>query len=485
MALGTAPPKLDQRQNRQTRPASQTASDRAGHALKERMTRLRGRVTNVLPAGSVRARVVRGAFWVLIGSASSQVVTAVAGILVARELGKLAFGELAMIRSTVGMFDAVANLGVGVVASKFMAELRDRDRHRAGRILGLATGVGLVSGAMAMALVIALATPLSVHVLKNPLLAPYLRIGAVMLLVSSLNTVQSGALAGFEAFKKQAFVGFTISTGTGVFLVLGAYTAGIRGAIWMASLWAVPSFFISRWFYLSECRKYGISLQYGQAWSERSVLFSFGIPATLGTLMVGPVGWAAGAILTRTAGYEELGLFNAANQWRNVLLFLPAIIGTPLLPVMSQLYAKQEYARVRRVLIRSLFANLIISGTAAILLALASKTIMKLYGPQFTAGVPPLLAVIATAVLLSAGVVVGNLIAASAAVWQGFLFNAVWAAVLLASAAVLSSRFGALGLGLAYLLAYTVHTAIQLTYLFRRLRQMESFCSNEQSVPRG
>jgi hypothetical protein len=52
--------------------------------------------------------------------------------------------------------------------------------------------------------------------------------------------------------------------------------------------------------------------------------------------------------------------------------------------------------------------------------------------------------------------------------WLGFAFNAMWAAALLAASWYLVARdWGALGLGVAMLLAYVLHTVWQGLYVWR------------------
>ena len=72
-------------------------------------------------------RLARGAFWSLVGTVLSRALSVVSSILVARMLGKVGMGELGMIQSTVGIFSAFAGLGMGVTATKFVAENRTRD----------------------------------------------------------------------------------------------------------------------------------------------------------------------------------------------------------------------------------------------------------------------------------------------------------------------------------------------------------------------
>ncbi|NOZ40854.1 MAG: oligosaccharide flippase family protein [Planctomycetes bacterium] len=70
------------------------------------------------------------------GAVISRGLMLVASILVARMLGKTVYGELGMIRSTVGMFGVFAGFGLGLTATKHVAEFRESDPERAGRIVG-------------------------------------------------------------------------------------------------------------------------------------------------------------------------------------------------------------------------------------------------------------------------------------------------------------------------------------------------------------
>jgi O-antigen/teichoic acid export membrane protein len=54
-------------------------------------------------------------------------------------LGKTGYGELGMIQTTVGMFGVFAGFGLGVTATKHVAEFRRSDPARAGRIIGLSS----------------------------------------------------------------------------------------------------------------------------------------------------------------------------------------------------------------------------------------------------------------------------------------------------------------------------------------------------------
>ena len=55
-------------------------------------------------------RLVKGAFWSLIGAMIARALTLLASIFVARLIGKQGFGALGVIQSTVGMFSVLLGL---------------------------------------------------------------------------------------------------------------------------------------------------------------------------------------------------------------------------------------------------------------------------------------------------------------------------------------------------------------------------------------
>ena len=58
--------------------------------------------------------------------------------------------------------------------------------------------------------------------------------------------------------------------------------------------------------------------------------------------------------------------------------------------------------------------------------------------------------------------------------WLGFLFNIVWGIVLVVSAYYLIEKgYGSVGVALSILLAYVIHSFIQIIYL-KRLRAIEN-----------
>ncbi len=99
-----------------------------------------------LPAGSLRARMAYGTFWTLVGTMIAQLAGMLGSIFSARILGKVGFGELGMIRSTVLMFGVLAGTGLGMATTKYVAEFRVNDPFKAGRMIGLFMNTAFILG---------------------------------------------------------------------------------------------------------------------------------------------------------------------------------------------------------------------------------------------------------------------------------------------------------------------------------------------------
>ena len=101
------------------------------------ITFVQEKLTEHLPANSLRRRFANGAFWSVAAAVVSQGMRFLAFVIIARILGKTGFGELGMIQHTVSMFGIFTGLGLGLTATKHVAEFRSTDPSRAGRIMTL------------------------------------------------------------------------------------------------------------------------------------------------------------------------------------------------------------------------------------------------------------------------------------------------------------------------------------------------------------
>mgnify|MGYP000861028187 CR=1 FL=1 len=402
-------------------------------------------------------RLARGMFWSMAGAAISRGLMLIASIVVARLLGKSGFGELGMIQTTVGMFGVFAGFGLGMTATKYIAEYRQTDPERAGRIIGLSGLVAMATGGLMALGLLVFAPWIAEHTINAPHLTGVLRIGGLILFISALNGAQTGALSGFEAFKTIAYVNLFVGLISFPILVLGTYLGGLTGAIWALAINLCFNWLFNHLALRKEARRFNVPFTLRKCGREMPIIWKFSLPAVLASSLVGPVNWLCATFLVNQPdGYGEMGIFNAANQWYAMLMFLPGLLGGVVLPVLSERLGQKDKNQSMKTMFFSIKANALFVMPLVALAGIASPYIMSLYGAGFRDGWPTLVVVLLTAGLLAVQTPVGQIIAASGKMWLGFVMNMGWALVFIVSTLLLVDK-GSLGLATARACSYVIH----------------------------
>ncbi|MCM0081371.1 oligosaccharide flippase family protein [Geomonas sp. Red32] len=403
----------------------------------------------------------------MVGGVISRVLTMVSAILVARLLGKEGYGEMGMIQSTMGMFGVLAGLGLGATATKYVAEYRQKDPVRAGRITSLTLVTSLVSAGGIALCCFLLAPELAARTLNRGELAPLLVAGAVLLFVSTLGGVLSAVLSGFESFKEIAVINLWQGVSTPLLSIPLVYWCGVEGAIASFTINAALGLILTAIAVRREARRYSIPLGFDRGiWQEWRLLWSYSLPLTLANLLVAPVTWVTNSILVnQPGGYGELGLFNAANQWRNVIVFIPALLSSAMLPVLSETHGRENKDDFSRTIVLNLRGTWLVAFPLTVVVILLGKPLAMLLGKQF-AGTDQIISVLMVATFLNVvNSAVGCVLVGAGRIWIGTLMNMCWAAVLIGVSYLLIPGHGGTGLAIAYLAAYLTHTVWQMAYV--------------------
>ena len=422
------------------------------------------------PHDSLRARFARGTFWSVAGAATSRACLLCASVVCGRLLGKAGFGELGMIQSTAGMFGIFAGLGLGLTTTKYVAQLRQSDPARAGRILALSSLVALVSGGLMAVLLVLSASALATSTLRAPELGVPLALGSGLVLFGALNGAQSGALAGFEAFKSIARVNFWVGLWSLPLIAIGVHYGKLEGAVcgFVASL--AINCILAHGALRQECARAGVRYDFLGSRREWRVLHSFSLPAFLASIVVSPALWVCNTLLVnRPNGYTEMGLYSAADKWRVLILFIPTSIFGTMVPMLSNLYGAGDLAAYRKVFRANLFVNLGLALGPALVIAALAPPLMSIYGASFRAGWPVLI-VLAFAAIPEAtnNIYMARLICAQH-IWWRFVLDLQLVGVLLLLARWWIPRWGAMGLAGAYVVAMSALCLSQVLLARRHL----------------
>lgn len=434
------------------------------------MNALIASVRDRISASPVAHRIAVGAAWSMGGVVAERALTFVASVLIVRLLGRESYGILAILQSTLSMLVLFASLGLGVTATKYVAELKAHDPQRLGRILTLAQRAALVSGTLIAGVLAAGSGFFSTHILNVPQDAGLLALCALAVLFNTLQSCQSGALIGFEAMRKNTLASmYTVLLYVPVSILL-TYLYGLAGAVWGLVLGSVVRWLISRAM-VAEClRTWSVpKVSRGEWTREWRSIRDFAAPALLSSAMVTPVHWICHAMLVNTPhGKAQMAVLGVVNQWYYALLLLPMAAGRIVLPVLTQTLAADGPNSGSSVLRIGMLANAATVAPLALALGVGAPFIMELYGDSFGAEWPVLAVTVATASLVAIQMPVGSILAASGRMWLGAAMNLGWAVVYLAGSWLLLEK-GAMGIAAALLIAYIIHALWTFAFATRWL----------------
>ena len=428
------------------------------------------RVKNRIMASPIGARLARGTLWSLIAGCVSKSFGLVASIIIARLLGKEPFGELGILQSTLEMFGSIAAFGMGLTSTKYVAECRHSDPDKAGRIIAMSSLVAWVTGGLGTLILIFSAPWLATRALAAPELASLLQISSISLLFGAVNGAQVGGLAGFEAFKQLAKINLVSGLLTVALRVVGTMALGLKGAVVGMVAAQVLGCFINFLVLRKLAHKSGICVKYAHCLVDLPVIWKFSLPTVLNSFLVMPAFWICNAMLVnRPGGYGEMAIYNAANQWFYIFLFIPGLLGEAALPVLFDRISHKDYINAHKIFTGSLKLNAVIISPL-IIAGLFSNRIMALYGDSFGAGWLTLAIVLATAAMVSIQLPASYILIASGRMWLLLFLTLGWVVVFVNLAAWMIP-WGSVGLALARLIAFGLHTVLTMALCLRILRK--------------
>jgi O-antigen/teichoic acid export membrane protein len=412
---------------------------------------------------SLSNRFARGAFWSLAGTALSRLSTFLGAVIIARFLGQTGYGELAMIQSTIGLFGTFGGLGLGMTATKYVAEFKSQDPDRTGRIIGFSYLASWTVGGILACICFWGAPWFASHTLNAPHLAGELRLASLLLFVSMIFGPQTGILAGFQAFRTLAKVNFCQGLLSLPLTALLVWWGGLRGVIIALILTSLIGAAVSSLFLSRKYRAYGIKFNFIQSFSEKAIIWQFSFPFFLSGIVHTAVIWAANAVLAnQPKGYAELGLFNVSMQFYYMVMMASGILASVSVPMFSEIFGKKDTGLYTRFLNVQLMLVWNLSIALGCLVLILSPWLLQIFGEKYQAAGSILPLTICAAITVVALNILGQAFYTSNRVWLAFLITLMNCVIFMTAVKYLVPLYGAIGLALAYLIAYSLEVIIRI-----------------------
>jgi O-antigen/teichoic acid export membrane protein len=334
-----------------------------------------------------------------------------------------------------------------------------------GGLLVLAT----LSYAVAALALIVMAFDLAV-MLNRPSLAGPIRLSCLVLFFQGIDSIQSGILSGFEAFRPLArvtmirvLVNFPVS-------VLGAWFYGLEGAVAAMAVTGLFTLVVNRIALATVLRQEEVTIVYGLDWAMIKPLWEFSLPAFLSaTLTMVSVFVLNAMLVNQPDGYSQMGLFNAATQWRALGIFVPTVFNSAVLSIQSNLFASGHRDAYHRSVTGNLLLQSVMAALVVAVLAALAPYLMRVYGAAYHEAAEVLVVLAFGWLFLTPSWILWIAAVSRGDVWQALTINAIGVVSLFVLARLFAAD-GARGIALAMLYAGLIQVTLQAVhyYLTRR-----------------
>lgn len=426
------------------------------------------RLKNRLERSALLKRLLGGAFWSVLGTAVTRAFSLLTNIFIARLLGKEDFGAYGILLSTLDTFWLFGGLALGYSMIKFTAHYAKYNRAKMGRLITAARAMQCISaGTLAMLLVMS-SDRIAAGMLNRPDMASILSLSSLFLFVRTINNYQHGTLIGLGAFSATARINIVTAVIDPIVTLPFIFFLGLVGAMLALTVEAIVIYIYSAIVLQRKYVEHKIVVKWidRRAWGEMRELLSFSIPAFLAGVLVMPVSWLTNAMLVnQPEGYGQLGLFNAANQWRQFIVLIPSAMSAVMLAISADTYAEGPDGSYRRAYRMNVRLTWLYALPAAILIITLGETLNRLYGARYAEAAPMIPPLIATAFFSVINSAASNTVAAAGRMWAEVYLNLFWAVLLTGFSLWLVPVFGAMGLAYASLIAAFGQATARLLYI--------------------
>lgn len=419
--------------------------------------------------------------WSLFATAIEKGASLVVVFLLARLLGADTFGRLSLAQGLVIALQAFLLLGAGTFLFRYIPEVRAKGIGRTVEIVNLYLGVMLAT-TITLAGLATLNTErfasAVVGVSGDSYAAELLIVWIVLAAFSNLFLTLMLALESGRVIAWSAAIATVLIV---LAPLIGANRGGLDGAMaGFVLVEAVRLLFLVGAYVRFVIRNGGNLLKL-PARSDFPLLFTFGLPVFLQSVLNQPVLWLAQYLIKTFSpeGFSAVAVFALYNSVLSLVVFLSGITNRAAMPIMSSLRSEGKKEESRRAAGHLAIVQAAIAMLAGIPLAVLAPYILARVGPEFVDKWPALLVMIGAGVVLAAQNVLGNFLLVIDRPYFVLATIIPWSLILLGFAG-LGASAGLYALCTGFFLAALVRTALMIWAW-----HAEGFASNQMRADGG
>lgn len=326
--------------------------------------------------------------WSILGQFLSRSINLISAIILARLMAPEGYGEYIYIIGTLMFFAQLIGLSIRSTNTRNIAFLLSTDKIKAQKYIFISLLIGI-----SLALIGFIILLLAVYMFQNNIIVKEYTVPLVSILLFAIFSeviiaTILGILEGVKSFKSINIFTIILALVKFIFSLIGFFIHDIDGAIigWVIASFVGVIFYFS---YLNNnlkqnkiiLRRYKI-LECNQ---EIKVFFNFSIPSTLEALLVFLFIWIIQTIILGfgESGKKEIAIFNVANQWKFLAVYLPAILINMLQSFLSEFNGNGDKAKAVDLFINTKKIVTTMSFILIFIFGIFSKVIIGFYGKNY------------------------------------------------------------------------------------------------------
>lgn len=323
---------------------------------------------------------VTDSFWALFGNIIAKGLALIAGIFIARFLGKDVFGEFGIIKSTLLTISVFSTFGLGYSATKYIAENKENRPEIITIVLKYSYRITfIVSSILAFSLFI-FSDYFSTVILESSKLSTPLKIVSLYIVFNATNTTQIGIISGFGAFKEMARINTIIGIAGFFTTVILTYFLSLNGALLGLLIVQILNWILNNKLIKHYSKQFVREKDVSEI-EEKKILneiLKFSFPISLQEITYSISALLSSLLLIKYSNYGEIGVYSAALQWGTIILFIPGILRNVILSHLSKI--NNDKTELKGVLKTILLFNFIMTFLPFVCIFVFSNYIAEIYG---------------------------------------------------------------------------------------------------------
>ena len=184
-----------------------------------------------LTKNTLGRKLIEGTSWTTLGTIMERGGNLASFAIAGNILTKINFGELGLLYSTVGMIGIFAGLGLSTTSTKYIAQYKDTDKEKTGRIIMLVFIISFVLSFSSALILFLSAGFIGSDIFNAEHLKFAIKYSAFFVLFEAMYKAQQGIIIGYEKFNILFIIDLIKGVTTLLLVIIGVNNHGVEGAI--------------------------------------------------------------------------------------------------------------------------------------------------------------------------------------------------------------------------------------------------------------